>query len=103
MEVVNASGSEEMEQLAAENLAWYGFVPQHTAVAQPEPLHTTIEYFGPNRKGSYDWLLSWMFHQQAEDILLTENGNEGGDFKVTLGQDADPCLSYLQGPPGENK
>lgn len=86
-----------MYRQMADNLAWYGFVPQHTAVAEPDPPHTTIEFFGPNRKGSYDWLISWLFHHQPESVLLSAEAKEV-DFRVTLGQDADPCLSYLLTP-----
>jgi hypothetical protein len=87
-----------MYRQMADNLAWYGFVPQYTAAAALDPPYTIIEYFGPNRKGSYDWLLSWLFQQQTADVVQTENGGTGIDFRVTLGQNADPCLAYGQGP-----
>ncbi len=87
----------------ADNLAWYGFRPQYTAVAET-PARTTIEYFGPNLKGADAELLSWLFHRQPADITLSPAASETGDhvgYRVTLGYDANPCLAFLQPPTGE--
>lgn len=80
----------------AENLAWYGFTPQYTAAADT-PAHTAIEYFGPNLKGADAELLSWLFHRQPGDITVSANTSQT-NYRVTLGYDANPCLSFLQPP-----
>jgi hypothetical protein len=80
----------------ADNLAWYGFVPQYEE-ATTVPARTEIVYYGRNRKGSYDWLLSWLFHHQPADITDTPHDTNSVDYRVWLGADANPCLSYLQG------
>ncbi|HRQ39141.1 MAG TPA: LCP family protein [Chloroflexota bacterium] len=80
----------------ADNLAWYGFVPQYTAATET-PARTTIEQFVPNLKGADAELLSWLFHRQPADITLSSEAGEA-TYRVTLGYDANPCLSFLQPP-----
>lgn len=99
VEIINASGNEEMAQLAAENLAWYGFVPVISDdEVQGEEL-TTLTYFGPNFKGSYDWLISWIFHLRSDDIILNDqDADYEYDYQVILGEDFDPCLNEFFAP-----
>jgi LCP family protein required for cell wall assembly len=87
-----------MYQQMAHNLAWYGFVPVWSQREEPLPARTRIEYFAPNFKESYDWLLSWLFHRQPEDILLQTETSNTTNYRVTLGADANPCLSQLEAP-----
>jgi LCP family protein required for cell wall assembly len=99
VEIINASGSEQMAQLAAENLAWYGFVPQISEYEQPPEEKTTLTYFGPNFKGSYDWLISWVFHLGHDDIVLNDQNTQYEyNYRVVLGEDFDPCLNDLFAP-----
>ncbi len=81
----------------ADNLAWYGFVPVYTAVTHT-PATTTIEYFGPNFKGAYAGLLSWLFHRKPENIVQSTAAGSQVDYRVTLGYDANPCLPFLLSP-----
>jgi polyisoprenyl-teichoic acid--peptidoglycan teichoic acid transferase len=76
----------------AENLAWAGFVPRHATPADGTPDRTYIEYFGPNFKGSYDWLLAPLFQRQPEQIILLPDSESLVNYRVTLGWDANPCL-----------
>ena len=93
------TGDETVYRLMAHNLAWHGFVPVWVQPTEPLPAHTRIEYFAPNFKASYDWLLSWLFHQQPADILLRpETAVESHAYRVTLGTDANPCLPQLEAP-----
>jgi hypothetical protein len=87
-----------MYRQMAHNLAWYGFVPIWSEPEDPLPPRTHIEYFAPNFKESYDWLLSWLFHRQPGDILLKGTSGETNSYRVTLGADANPCLSQLETP-----
>jgi hypothetical protein len=99
VEIINASGKEEMAQLAAENLAWYGFVPIISDGELPPEETTTLTYFGPNFKGSYDWLISWVFHLNRDDIVLNDQDTSHQfDYRVILGEDFDPCLNDLYAP-----
>lgn len=76
----------------ADNLAWAGFVPRYAAPTEDTPARTTIEYYGPNFKGSYDWLLAPLFHRQPEQIILLPDSESLVNYRVTLGWDANPCL-----------
>jgi len=99
VEIINASGNEELSRLAAENLAWYGFVPIISDEEVPEEETTTLTYFGPNFKGSYDWLISWIFHLRQSDVVLNDEDTEyAHNYQVVLGQDYDPCLNELFAP-----
>ncbi|MCI0648619.1 MAG: LCP family protein [Chloroflexi bacterium] len=89
-----------MYRLAAENLAWYGFVPVRGAAPAATPGRTQITYYGANFKGSFDWLLSWLFNQDSGSIQLV-TGPAPGDinYRVVLGYDYNPCRSQIQAPP----
>jgi LCP family protein required for cell wall assembly len=81
----------------ADNLAWYGFVPKYE-LTDVSRTRTEIVYYGRNRKGSYDWLLSWLFHQEAANIITATDETSDVAYRVWLGEDANPCLAYLQAP-----
>ncbi len=89
---------EENYQLAAENLAWYGFVPIYGGAPETTPRWTYIQYFAPNFKESYDWLLSWIFQQSPENIDLISDVESSVNYRVFLGQNTNPCLAQLAGP-----
>lgn len=88
-------------RLAAENLAWQGFSPTQTMA---DDLHnetglyptTSIVYHGPNLKGAYAWLLSWVFHDIP--VALDPQPTATYDYTVQLGLDFNPCRSPLTAP-----
>jgi LCP family protein required for cell wall assembly len=98
VEVVNATGDPDMAVLAAENLAWYGFVPVINDEDVQVEATTTLSYYAPNFKGSYDWLISWVFHLKTSDINLVEDESPPYDYQVILGEDYDPCLNQMFAP-----
>jgi hypothetical protein len=73
------------------------YEPTDVSKAKPE-----IVYYGRNRKGSYDWLLSWLFHQETADIITTIDETSDVAYRVWLGEDNNPCLSYLQAPSADS-
>lgn len=84
---------------AAENLSWHGFVSVLNYREEPSPPGTHISYFGPNFKGSFSWLLAWLFRQDASDVeLVSDRGTADYDYRVVLGADYNPCLPQLQAP-----
>ena len=100
VEIINATGNPDMARLAADNLAWYGFAPV-ISDAQPETTEnvaTTLTYFGPNFKGSYDWLISWVMHQNLSDIVLNDEDPSAYNYRVILGTDFNPCINQLFAP-----
>ncbi|MEM7333728.1 MAG: LCP family protein [Chloroflexota bacterium] len=97
VEVVNASGNPDMTELAVDNLAWFGFVPVvgETAVVTP---NTVLNYHKPNFKGSYDWLISWVFDMNKEQINLAPDDSSPYDYQLVIGQDYNPCRPQLSAP-----
>ena len=98
VEIVNASGNPDMTALAVDNLAWFGFVPvigEKTAVVTPT---TVLNYYKPNFKGSYDWLISWVFDRGKAEIQLASDDAFESDYQIILGQDYDPCRPQLVAP-----
>jgi LCP family protein required for cell wall assembly len=98
VEIVNASGSPDMALLAADNLAWYGFIPVVSQETPPVEPATRLEYYHSNFKDSYDWLISWIFDRLPSNIEQVEDASYGYDYRVILGQDYDPCLNQLRQP-----
>jgi polyisoprenyl-teichoic acid--peptidoglycan teichoic acid transferase len=69
--ISNGSGNAAMARLAADNLAWYGFVPIIVADSEATP-GSTLYYYAQNFKGgSYEAaIISWIFRQRAGNIQL---------------------------------
>ncbi|MEM7801695.1 MAG: LCP family protein, partial [Chloroflexota bacterium] len=67
-EIINGSGQEDMGRLAQENLIWFGFQPTITEENGPLVSSTAVEYHGQNFKGSYHWLIAWMFRQERGQV-----------------------------------
>ena len=98
VEIVNATDNPDLALLAADNLAWYGFIP---IIGEDEPQPdavTQLEYFHPNFKESYDWLISWIFGLRRSEIELATDEDFAYDYRVVLGEDYDPCLNKLYQP-----
>ena len=91
-----------MTALAVDNLAWFGFVPvvNETALSEAVALipNTTLNYHKPNFKGSFDWLISWVFDMRKEAINLTPDANSPYDYQLIIGQDYDPCRPQIVAP-----
>jgi LCP family protein required for cell wall assembly len=76
-------------RLTAETLQWQGFRTTFTRTWQPIPAATTVTYYGPNLKGSYDWLMEWIYPQAA--IQLSSSSDAATDYRVELGEDFNAC------------
>lgn len=98
VEIVDAADNPDLARLAAENLAWYGFVPEITATEDEAVEETTITFYGPNNKGNFDWLLSYVMHQRTDDIELVTDQPYDYDYRIVIGNDFDPCVNQLFAP-----
>jgi LCP family protein required for cell wall assembly len=98
VEIVNASGNPEMASLAADNLAWYGFIPVIAEEAPETEVFTQMFYYRPNFKDSFDWMITWIFDMYHSEIQLTEDDTFEYEYRVILGEDYDPCLNQLYQP-----
>jgi polyisoprenyl-teichoic acid--peptidoglycan teichoic acid transferase len=98
VEVINATDRPEMGLLAADNLAWYGFVPIIGPAEPQEGSTTTLSYYKPNFKESYDWLISWIFNVPRGSIELASDSEYTYDYRVVIGEDYNPCRPQLYAP-----
>lgn len=90
-----------MYRLAAEQVAWHGFIPVYTRLPDlpyESGLYpaTTVTYHGPNFKGAYAELISWTFGDLP--ITLAPQPEATYAYQVQLGQDFNPCRSPLDAP-----
>ncbi|MCB8984081.1 MAG: LCP family protein, partial [Ardenticatenaceae bacterium] len=91
VEIINATDNPDMALLAADNLAWYGFVPVVGEAAPQPDTATHLDYYKPNFKESYDWLISWIFNVKRDDIKLAVDPDYEYDYRVVIGDDYNPC------------
>ncbi len=99
VELINATDNPDLPLLAADNLATHGFVPVFGDDDPQENALTQISYYGPNFKGSYNWLLGWIFNVYRSSIELIEGDTDYPyDYRVVLGEDYDPCRPELFAP-----
>ena len=113
VEIINASGDDELAELAASNLAWQGFVPtiSDETVRRPVKL-TELTFNAPNLRGSYDWLITWIFDLKRPGdrgngaykgdgqygIDLNPESDSDYNYTLLLGKDYDPCRPELFAP-----
>lgn len=98
VEVVNATDNPDLALLAADNLAWHGFLPVLSETPVTAVGATSLNYYKPNFKGSYDWLISWIFDMSREDINLVDDATFQYDYQVILGDDYNPCRPQMLAP-----
>ena len=98
VEIVAATDNELMVQLAAENLAWYGFIPTISETSLPPRDESAATYYAANFKGSYDWLFSWVVDIDASEIALDPETISTYDYQVIIGNDYDSCLNAFYAP-----
>jgi LCP family protein required for cell wall assembly len=96
VEIINASQYPAQALLAADNLAWYGFVPVIGETREPQET-TELTYFGENFKGSYDWLFSWVMGKPMSNIQLVDE-NSPHNYRVVIGNDYNPCRPAFDAP-----
>lgn len=77
---------------AAENLNWHGIQAIHQVSQETPPLETQISYHHSTLKGSFHWLVAWLFGLQPEEIALEQGASSPYDYHIVLGRDFNPCL-----------
>lgn len=99
VEIINATGNPDMTVLAADNLALHGFLPVIGETPTETVLETSLAYFGPNFKGSYDWLIRWVVDVRLSEIeLIADEPDYAYNYRVVLGREYDPCRPQFFAP-----
>lgn len=97
VEIINGTGNPDMARLAADNLAWYGFAPV-IGEASDEVKKTSVTYYGRNFKGSYHWLVGWIFGLGRGEVTLDKESDSFYRYTVSLGNGYDPCRNPIFAP-----
>ncbi len=98
VEIVNASGTAALAQVAADRLAWEGFVPQLATDAAAYQDATMIYDFTGQSKGSSLAALQAALRVRSENIILQPDPNRSVDFRVVIGGNYLSC-TYGVAPP----
>jgi hypothetical protein len=99
VEIVNTTGNHELALLAADNLAWYGFVPVIRVSEEAAAPTSSIQYYAQNFKGSFERaMISWIFRKRAGEVELVPDVPYDYNYRVVLGADYNPCLPTFYAP-----
>lgn len=98
VEIANASGTRSLGQVAADRLAWEGFVPQIASDAPSFQQRTLIYDYTGQRKGSSLATLSAVLRVPAENVVVEPNPNRMVDFRVVLGGSYSSCTYNVAQP-----
>lgn len=98
VEVVNASGWRGMARVAAERLAWEGFVPQISNDSVMYQDYTVIYDYTGQSKGSSLGVLQSALRVSDGQVRIEPDPNRAVDFRVVLGGQYYAC-TYAVAPP----
>ena len=91
VEIINASGTQSFGQVAADRLAWEGFVPQISTEVPAYQAQTTIYDFTGQSKGSSLATLVSALRINSSNVVVTPDPNRTVDFLVVLGGSYSSC------------
>lgn len=98
VEIVNASGSAALAHVAADRLAWEGFIPQFGADA-PAYQDTTVVYdFTGQSKGSSLGTLLAALRVSSDNVVIQPDPNRTVDYRVVLGGYYSSCTYNVAAP-----
>lgn len=98
VEIVNASGSRSMPQVAADRLAWEGFVPQIASDTLPYQDATQIIDYTGQYKGSSLGTLKAALRVREENIIISPDPNRTVDYRVVIGGYYSSCTYNVAAP-----
>ncbi len=98
IEVVNASGVRALGQVAAERLAWEGFVPVISEESVPYREYTAIYDYTGQSKGSSLSVLQQVLRVSPEGVVIDPNPNRRVDFRIVLGGSYYSCTHNVMPP-----
>lgn len=98
VEILNHTGHPDMGYIAADNARWFGFDATVTEADGPALPTTTITYHKLSLKGSYDWLISWIFSVPINAIDIDPQLGADYLYQISLGEDFKSCRNPLYAP-----
>ncbi len=101
IEIVNASGVRGFAQVAAERLAWEGFLPTLSSDSVPYRDYTVIYDYTGQRKGSSLSTLQRILRVSDEGVIIEPDPNRTVDFRVIIGGNYYSCTHNVLPPTEE--
>jgi LCP family protein required for cell wall assembly len=98
IEVINASGVRELDQVAADRLAWEGFVPIIGEPAASYRDYTVIYDYTGQTKGSSLGTLQTVLRVGNEGVIIEPDPNRRVDFRVVIGGSYYSCTHAVTPP-----
>jgi LCP family protein required for cell wall assembly len=98
IEVVNASGVRSLGRVAADRLAWEGFVPQLSDETLPYSDYTVIYDYTGQAKGSSLGVLQQVLRVNADAVVVAPDPNRRVDFRVVIGGSYYSCTHNVMPP-----
>ena len=98
VEIINASGVRGLDQVAADRLAWEGFVPTIGEPAAAARNYTVIYDYTGQTKGSSLGSLQAALHVGNEGVIVEPDPDRTVDFRVVIGGSYYSCTYAVQPP-----
>jgi hypothetical protein len=98
VEVVNATGWRGMARVAAERLAWEGFVPRISSENVMYQDYTAIYDYTGQSKGSSLGALQAALRVSDQQVRVEPDPNRSVDFRVVLGGQYYACTYAVAAP-----
>ncbi|PJF25914.1 MAG: hypothetical protein CUN53_10365 [Phototrophicales bacterium] len=102
IEIINASGSADLDDVAADRLSWEGFTPIIGPAAASTRERTVIYDFSGQQKGSSRAALQTILRVPDSDVIIEPDGTSEYDFRVVIGTSYYAC-TYPVRPPRSDK
>jgi len=91
VDIINGSGTGELSRVAADRLAWEGFVPTISQETASYQSGTVIYDYTGSTKGSSLGTLQAALRVDPANIVLEPNSDREVDFRVVLGGAYNSC------------
>jgi len=91
VEIINATGVREMAQVAADRLAWDGFLPRIVDAQAPYLRQTIIYDLSGQTRGNSLELLRTILRVDSARIFTQPDPNRTADYRVVLGGSYRTC------------
>ncbi len=98
VEIINATGIAGMDRVAADRLAWEGFVPVLGSPAAQYQGQTALYDFTGQTKGSSLGEIQTALRIQDSAVIIEPDANRDVDFRVVIGGSYYSCTYAVQPP-----
>lgn len=98
IEIVNASGVADMDDVAADRIAWEGFTPLIGPAAAAYQNQTVIYDYTGQSKGSSLAVLQAILRVNDENVVIEPDGSSEVDFRVVIGGSYYACTHAVVPP-----